>query len=78
VILLIPGVVLVLLAVAYELAALGVSQPLAYLCSGLGALIIAVSLAWAGVSRVSAGALKPSATLDEMRRDKIMATELMR
>jgi hypothetical protein len=77
-ILLIPGVVLVLLAVASELVAVGLSQPLAYLCSGLGALIIAVALAWAGVSRVSAGALKPSATLDEMRRDKIMATELMR
>jgi hypothetical protein len=74
----IPGIVLILLAVAAELAALGLSQPLAYLCSGLGALVVAVALMWAGMSRLSAGALKPSATLDEIRRDKVMATELMR
>jgi hypothetical protein len=30
------------------------------------------------MSRLSASALRPSATLDEIRRDKIMATELMR
>ena len=77
-VLVIPGVILILLAVAAELVALGLSEPLAYLCSGLGTLIVAVALAWAGVSRLSAGALKPSATLDQMRRDRVMATELMR
>ena len=73
-----PGIVLVLLAVASELAALGLSQPLAYLCAGLGALIIAAALMWAGMSRLSPSALKPSATLDQIRQDKAMATELMR
>ena len=76
-VLLIPGAVLVLLAVASELTALGLSQPLAYLCSGLGALVIAVVLMWAGMSRLSPSALKPSMTLDQMRQDKVMATELM-
>jgi hypothetical protein len=73
-----PGIVLVLLAVASELIALGLSQPLAYLCTGLGALIIAAVLMWAGMSRLSRSALKPSATLDQIRQDKAMATELMR
>jgi len=76
--LLIPGLVLVLLAVAAELTALGMSQPLAYLCSGVGALIIAGALVWAGMSRLSASALKPSTTLGQVRQDKAMATELMR
>jgi hypothetical protein len=73
-----PRIVLVLLAVASELTALGLSQPLAYLCAGLGALIIAAALIWAGMSRLSPSALKPSATLDQIRQDKAMATELMR
>jgi uncharacterized membrane protein YgcG len=73
-----PGIVLVLLAVASELTALGLYQPLAYLCAGLGALIIAAALMWAGMSRLSPSALKPSATLDQIRQDKAMATELMR
>lgn len=77
-VLLIPGVVLILFAIASELIQLGVSAPLAYLCSGAGAVAIAVALAWTGMSRLSARALQPSETLDEIRRDKNMATELMR
>jgi Putative Actinobacterial Holin-X, holin superfamily III len=77
-VLLIPGVVLILLAIASELIQLRLSAPLAYLCCGAGAVIIAGALAWAGMSRLSASALRPSATLDEIRRDKIMATELVR
>jgi Putative Actinobacterial Holin-X, holin superfamily III len=73
-----PGIVLVLLAVAAELTTLGLSQPLAYLCSGVGALIIAGALIWVGMSRLSSSALKPTASLDQIRQDKAMATELMR
>jgi Putative Actinobacterial Holin-X, holin superfamily III len=73
-----PGIVLVLLAIAAELAALGLSQPLAYLISGVGALIIAGVLVAIGMSRLSASAFKPTATLDQIRQDKAMATELMR
>ena len=76
-VLVIPGVVLVLFAVASELTALGLSQPLSYLCSGLGALIIAAALIWAGMSRLSARALTPSVTLDQVRQDKVMTTEFI-
>ena len=77
-ILLIPGIVLILFSIASELIQLGWSAPLAYLCSGGAAVIIAGVLAWAGMSRLSASALKPSATINEIRRDTVMATELMR
>jgi hypothetical protein len=73
-----PGIVLVLLAIGAELTVLGLSQPLAYLISGVGALIIAGILVSIGMSRLSTKALKPTATLDQIRQDKAMATELMR
>jgi Putative Actinobacterial Holin-X, holin superfamily III len=73
-----PGIVLVLLAIAAELSARGLSPPLAYLLSGVGALIIAGILVGIGMSRLSASALKPTATLDQIRQDKAMATEFMR
>jgi hypothetical protein len=73
-----PGIVLVLLAIAAELSALGLSQPLAYLLSGVGALVIAGILVGIGMSRLSASALKPTAILDQIRQDKAMATEFMR
>jgi hypothetical protein len=77
-VLLIPALVLILFAVASELIQLGLVAPLAYLCSGLGAAIIACALVWTGMGRLSGTALKPSATLDEIRRDKIVAKELVR
>lgn len=77
-VLLIPGVVLILFSIASELIQLGWSAPIAYLCSGGGAVIIAGALAWAGMSRLSASTLKPTLTLNEIRRDTVMATELMR
>src|ERR1700722_12342345 len=39
----IPGIVLFLFAIASELRALGLSQPLTYLCSGLGTLQTMIS-----------------------------------
>jgi uncharacterized membrane protein len=76
--LLVPGLVLILLAVAAELMEFGLSAPLAYFCSGGIATIVALALGWTGISRLSAGALKPAATLNEIRRDKNVAMELMR
>lgn len=69
---------LILFSIASELIQLGWSAPLAYLCSGGGAVVIAGALAWAGMSRLSASTLKPTLTLNEIRRDTVMATELMR
>ena len=74
----VPALTLIFFAIAAELVVLGLSQPLAYLCVGVVALLVAGALAWAGASRLSGGALKPSVTLREIERDKAMATELMR
>lgn len=77
-VLFIPALVLVLFAVASALIQLGLAAPFAYLCTGLAAAILAAALVWAGMSRLSAGALMPSVTLDEIRRDQAVAGELMR
>jgi len=77
VILIVPGIVLILFSIAVELTTLGLSQPLAYLCSGLGAVAVAVALMWVGMSRLSRGALKPSVAFEEIKRDKAMVRELI-
>jgi Putative Actinobacterial Holin-X, holin superfamily III len=77
-VLVIPALVLVLFAVASALIQFGASPWLAYLCTGLVAAIIASALIWIGVRHLSGDALKPSATLDEFRRDKIVAKEFTR
>ena len=74
----IPALTVLFFAIAAELVVLGLSQPLAYLCVGLAALILGTALAWTGVSRLSGSALSPKVTLNEIRRDKAMATELIR
>ena len=76
--LLIPALVLFLLAIASELMQFGLTAPLAYFLCGAGAAIIAFALIWSGKSRLSGDALKPSTTLEEIRRDKTAAKELMR
>jgi hypothetical protein len=77
-VLLIPSLVLMLLALASWLIILGLPTPLAYLAAGLGAAIIALLLVWMGFGRLSGGALKPTATMNELDRDKKLAKELMR
>jgi hypothetical protein len=77
-VLMIPALVLILFAISSELIQLGLSAPLAYLCSGLAAAVIAFVLVWSGLGRLSGDALKPAVTLDEIRRDKLAAQELMR
>jgi hypothetical protein len=74
----IPALVLILFAIASELRQLGMPEPLAYLCTGIGAAIIAGLLLWMGLGRLSGGTLAPTATLDELHRDRIVAKELMR
>jgi hypothetical protein len=77
-VLLIPALVLVLYAIAAWLIILGLAAPLAYLASGLGAGIVAAGLIWTGIGRLAGDALKPSATIGEIERDKNLAKELMR
>jgi hypothetical protein len=77
-ILLIPSLVLLLFALASWLIILGLATPLAYLATGLGAAIVALVLVVIGAGRLSGDALKPTATLSEIDRDKKLAKELMR
>jgi hypothetical protein len=77
-VLLIPALVLVLFSIASELIQFGLTAPLAYFLCGVGAAVIAFALMWAGASRLSGSALKPSATLEEIQRDKTVVRELMR
>jgi hypothetical protein len=74
----IPALVLVLMAIAAELVALGLSQPLAYLCTGVVAGVVAAVLLWIGAGRLSGDTVTPSVTLDQIRRDKNAAEEIMR
>src|ERR1700722_1753896 len=76
--LLIPALVLILYAIAAWLIMLGLMAPLAYLAAGLGAVTVAAALLWTGMGRLSGDALKPTATMGEIERDKNLAKELMR
>lgn len=76
--LLIPALVLTLFAIASALIQLGLPGPLAYLCSGAGAGFIAFALIWIGLGRLSGGVMKPSLTIEQIRRDQAAAKEFIR
>jgi Putative Actinobacterial Holin-X, holin superfamily III len=77
-ILAVPAIVMILFAVAAELIVLGLSEPLAYLITGVAAALIAAIFAWIGAARLSPRSIVPAATLREVRKDKELATELAR
>jgi uncharacterized membrane protein YgcG len=74
----IPALVLILFAIAAALMQWGLAAPLAYLCTGVGAALLSGLLIRAGAGHLSARALKPTATLSELEKDKAAARELMR
>lgn len=74
----IPALVLLLFALAAALIRSGLSEPVAYLVTGLGAAIVSAALIAIGLNRMSGDALKPSVTLDQVQRDKIAAKEMVR
>lgn len=74
----IPALVLILFAMASALIRSGMSDPAAYLLTGVGAAVVAGSLIGIGVSRLSNNALKPTMTLDQIERDKVAAKEMVR
>jgi hypothetical protein len=78
VVILIPALVLVLFAVSAALIRGGMSEPAAYLLTGAGAAVVSGALISLGMSRLSADALKPSVTLDQVERDKVAAKEIVR
>jgi hypothetical protein len=77
-VLMIPAIVVLLFAAAAALIRGGLSDPLAYLCAGGGAAIIAGALIATGLGRLSGDALKPSLTLEQVERDKLAAKEMVR
>jgi hypothetical protein len=77
-VIMIPALVLLLFAAAAALMHAGVSDPVAYLIVGLAAAIVSVALVAIGINRLSGDALKPTATIDEIERDKAAAREMVR
>ena len=77
-VLMIPALVVLLFAAATALIRMGLSDPVAYLCAGGGAAIIAGILIAVGVNRLSGDAMKPSITLQQVEKDKMAARELVR
>ncbi|WP_031337787.1 phage holin family protein [Rhodopseudomonas sp. B29] len=76
-VLLIPGLIMLLLALAAWFVQLGLSQPLAYLIVGAASVGVAGALIGIGVSRMSPEALKPQVTIDQLQRDKAAAKEMV-
>jgi hypothetical protein len=74
----VPALVLLLFAAATALIRSGLSDPVAYLCAGGGAAVIAGILIAVGLSRLSPDALKPSIILQQVERDKVAAKEMVR
>lgn len=68
-----PALVIILMAIAAALMHAGLPDWAAYLCTGIGAAIIAAAFVLAGLSRFSSRALTPEATLEQLRKDRLTA-----
>jgi uncharacterized membrane protein YgcG len=77
-VILIPALVMLLFAISSALIRAGLSDPIAYLVTGAGAIVISAALIGVGLSRLSGGALKPAVTLEQVQRDKLAAREMVR
>ena len=76
--LLAPAIVVILIGLATLLIGRGVEPWTAYLATGGGALALGALLAWTGARRFSSEGLKPSATIEEIRRDRNAVKEMVR
>jgi hypothetical protein len=77
-IIMMPALVLLLFAVASALIRSGLSDPVAYLITGVGAALVSAALIVTGLNRLSGDALKPLVTLDQVQRDKVAVKEMVR
>lgn len=77
-VLMIPALVVLLFAIAAALMHAGISDPLAYLLTAIGAMAISGILIWVGISRLSGDALTPKVTIEQLERDKMAAKEMVR
>src|SRR5690242_4303930 len=76
-VIMIPALVVLLFAAAAALMHAGFSDPIAYLLTGGGAVLLAAILIGVGISRMSGDALKPSMTIEQLERDKVAAKEML-
>jgi uncharacterized membrane protein YqjE len=67
------ALVIILMAIAAGLMHAGLPDWAAYLCTGIGAAIVGGAFVLAGLSRFSNRALKPEATLEQLRKDRLTA-----
>ena len=74
----IPALIVLLLSAAAALMQAGFSPTVAYLLTGGTAAGIAGALVAVGVSRMSADALRPAMTMEQLQRDKTAAKEMVR
>jgi len=56
----------------------GFSDPVAYLLTGIAAVIVAAGLVAIGINRMSGEALKPKMTIEQLQHDKAAAKEMVR
>jgi len=77
-VIMIPALVLLLFAIAAALIRAGLSDPVAYLITAVGAAVVSGVLIAIGLNRLSGDALKPSVTLDQVQRDKVAVKEMVR
>jgi hypothetical protein len=77
-VLLIPALVILLQAAVAGLAAAGLAAGWASLVVGGAALVIGLALLAFGVSRLRAGRLVPTKTIQQLQRDAAVATQQVR
>ena len=74
--LVIPALVMILFAIAAYIVSSGYAPAVAYLLTGVGALIVGALIVSIGASRFSAKKLTPQTTLDSIRRDTSAVKEM--
>jgi hypothetical protein len=76
--LMLPAFVMLLFAVAAGLMHAGMSDPVAYLLTGIGTAAIAGSLVAVGAKKLSGDAMKPKIMIEQLQQDKAAAQEMVR
>jgi len=71
----IPTLVLLLIALAAWLVEVGMTPSIAHLVAGVAGLLITAVLGGIGLSRLKAGSLVPTRTLDQLQQDATAARE---
>jgi len=74
---LMPALVMLLFAVAAGLMHAGLSDPVAYLLTGMVTAAMAGSLVIIGLKKLSGDAMKPKIMIEQLQRDKAAAQEMV-